>query len=76
MNWPQLLTELSSAGLSQMKIAEICASSQTTISDLKNARIKDPSFALGSALVELHRRVLMHGVDSVLAKPAEAQPQA
>lgn len=67
MNWPQLLSDLSSAGVSQTKIAAICGCSQATVSDLNTGRIKDPSFCLGSSLVELHRRVLAHGAQKVLA---------
>lgn len=57
MNWTSLLKDLADAGLSQTRIAELCGSSQTTISDLSRGQVKDPSYRLGAALTALHQQV-------------------
>lgn len=56
MNWPKLIKDLTSAGLTQVRIAELCDVAQSTISDLGSGKIKSPSYALGVRLIELHRQ--------------------
>jgi transcriptional regulator with XRE-family HTH domain len=58
MNWQKLLTELQEHGLTQVQIAEKCNSKQSTISDLARGDGRAPRYALGIALVALHKRTV------------------
>jgi transcriptional regulator with XRE-family HTH domain len=53
MNWPQVISELSSKGLTQAAIAEKCSVAQSTISDLARMADRQPSYELGVKLVAL-----------------------
>lgn len=55
MDWPPLITGLQRRGLSISQIAKACGAGQATISDLKTARVRDPSFTLGQRLVALSK---------------------
>lgn len=55
MDWQKLLGELQAAGWTQQQIAERVGSSQAAISDLRSGETKNPSYALGTALVNLHK---------------------
>ncbi len=67
MDWPSLIRDLASRGWTQSQIGARVGASQSVISDLMTGTIKAPKFALGSALVDLHRRK---------AKPPEAKATA
>ncbi len=55
MNWPQLIADLTAAGMTQTEIATECGVGQSTVSELLRGTIKSPSYELGSSLVTLHR---------------------
>jgi hypothetical protein len=54
-DFPLILAHLKVAGKTQAEVAEACRCKQSTISDINSGRTKDPSFAVGSALVRLAR---------------------
>jgi transcriptional regulator with XRE-family HTH domain len=56
MQWRQLIADLIEAGITQEQIAERCAVSQPTVSDLARGATKAPRFDFGTKLVELHRK--------------------
>lgn len=56
MDWPDLITSLQAAGVTQQQIAEHCNVWQSTVSELKLGKIASPSFEFGTRLVELHQR--------------------
>lgn len=68
MDWKQLLKELDEAGMTQTQIAETCGTSQATVSDLARGVTKNPSFSIGAAVVELHKRAFMRQ-----RRPSKAQ---
>jgi hypothetical protein len=51
--WSELLTELRSAGMTQMQIAERCGCDQSTISALYSGRAREPLHSLGEKLLAL-----------------------
>ena len=54
MNWKTIIADIQRHGeLTQPQIAKKVGCSQATISDLSNGHIKQPNYALGSALLEL-----------------------
>ncbi len=54
MNWINIISDLSLRGMTQQKIAEYCGTGQSTINDIFTGRTKNPSYRLGSLLIELH----------------------
>lgn len=55
MNWKQLISDLQSAGFTQVQIAAKCGCSQGTVSDIANGRTTNPSASIGLALVAMHK---------------------
>jgi transcriptional regulator with XRE-family HTH domain len=53
MDWKQLIADLIAAGMTQVRIAEACDVSQSTISDLARGATKSPAYDLGRKLEEL-----------------------
>jgi predicted XRE-type DNA-binding protein len=58
MNWNQLIKDIQDTGFSQVQIATHCGCGQATISELARGITVQPSYAIGQALVALHKRVL------------------
>lgn len=56
MNWKTLISDLIASGLTQAQIAERVGCSQATVSELMNGKTETPNFALGTALVALHKK--------------------
>lgn len=56
MDWTHLLAELKRAGLTQSEIAQRVGAPQSVISVLSTGKFRNPSFAVGFALVELHKK--------------------
>ena len=56
MNWKQLLTDLKTAGVNQAQIAQEAGCSQPTISDLFSGKLEMPRWAIGVALIDLHKK--------------------
>lgn len=56
MNWKNLIAELLASGLTQVQIAEKAGCKQASISDLYTGKTIQPSYAIGSALVALHKK--------------------
>jgi transcriptional regulator with XRE-family HTH domain len=56
MNFQKLIQDLIDLGMTQVEIKDACQCSQSTISDLLNGKIKNPSFAIGQSLLELHAK--------------------
>lgn len=56
MDWKQLIVDLMGAGLTQVRIGELCGVAQSTISDLARGASASPSYDLGARLVGLHRQ--------------------
>lgn len=55
MDWKKVIQRLKKRGWSQARIGVRCGAAQSTISDLEHGRIKQPSFSLGTCLVELDK---------------------
>lgn len=58
MNWKNLIADLIASGLTQMQIAEKAGCKQASISDLSTGKTNQPSYAIGSALVAMHKRAM------------------
>lgn len=56
MDWKRLLSDLTSAGLTQAEIALAVGVTQSSISDLARGTTTRPSFELGNKLVQFHAR--------------------
>ena len=56
MNWKLIITELQASGLTQAQIADKCGCSQAAVSSILGGQIVEPKYAIGMALVALHRR--------------------
>jgi hypothetical protein len=54
MNWTQLLSEISASGATQKETAEFCDCGQSTISELRLGKIKEPAHSLGQSLIKFH----------------------
>ena len=54
MDWKQLIADLGAAGLTQVRVGELCGVAQSTISDLARGASKSPTYELGAKLVQLH----------------------
>lgn len=55
MDWPNLITQLTAAGLTQRAIASHCKASPATVSELKTGAQAEPRYSLGKALIDLHQ---------------------
>lgn len=61
MDWKNIIEQLVASGMSEQAIADELSRAlpepvrQPTINRLKNRRTTNPSYALGKALVDLHR---------------------
>lgn len=58
----QIVTDLNSAGLTDREIARQVRCTQPTISRMKGELTVDPRYALGDALVRLHRKIMRRQV--------------
>jgi transcriptional regulator with XRE-family HTH domain len=56
MNWHNIISELEASGMSQAQIARAVPCAQPYISQLKSGVRKSPGYAIGAALVEMHRK--------------------
>lgn len=56
MNIQIIINRLLECGLRQVDIARYVGCSQPTISDISNGNIKNPSFSIGMALLDLARK--------------------
>lgn len=56
MNWQKTISELLAAGLTQIEIAKSCGCAQSTISEILNDEKRVPSYPIGAALLELHKK--------------------
>lgn len=56
MDWKTVLAEIRASGLTQAEIAERVSVTQSVVSDLCKGKNANPSFALGSALLGLHKK--------------------
>jgi transcriptional regulator with XRE-family HTH domain len=59
INWPQIITAMLAAGLTQAEIAARCSCGQSTISELLRGATTDPRINLGLRVLALARE---HGV--------------
>lgn len=55
MNWPTIIQDLLTAGMTQAEIAESCDTGQSHVSGLLRGERKQPGWALGDRLLALHR---------------------
>lgn len=53
MNWTNIITKLSDAGVTQKEIAQHCGCGQSTISEILRGEIKNPAYSIGSKLISL-----------------------
>lgn len=58
MQWKNIISDLKSAGLTQTQIAEKCGCAQSTISEMATDGDRTPSFPIGAALLELHKKAI------------------
>ena len=54
MDWKKVLEDLAGAGYTQVRLAEQCACSQSTISAIARGETKDPAHSIGEVLKALH----------------------
>jgi transcriptional regulator with XRE-family HTH domain len=57
MNWQQTISDLQRSGLTQAEIAKSCGCAQSTISEIQNDEKRVPSYPIGAALLELHKKI-------------------
>ena len=53
MDWPATISKLLKNGWTQVRLAEQCGCSQSTISDLASGKTKHPSYPVGKELERL-----------------------
>lgn len=70
MNWKNIITKLSDAGVTQKEIALHCACGQSTISEISRGEIKNPAYSIGSKLIELYEAKLGAGGTATVNKAA------
>lgn len=58
MNWKNLITDLVASGMTQVQIAEKAGCRQASISDLYTGKTSQPSYAIGAALVAMHKKAV------------------
>jgi transcriptional regulator with XRE-family HTH domain len=57
MDWKTIITDIKiGLGMTQVQIAHRVGISQTSVSELENGKTKEPGYAIGRSLVDLHRR--------------------
>lgn len=56
MQWKNIISDLKASGLTQMQIAEKCGCAQSTISEMATDDARIPSFPIGAALLDLHKK--------------------
>jgi transcriptional regulator with XRE-family HTH domain len=56
MDWKLIISELQSAGITQVQIAQICGCGQATVSELRTGLIFRPNYELGTKLLDLRKR--------------------
>ena len=56
MQWKNIISDLKASGLTQMQIAERCGCAQSTISEMSTDGDRIPSFPIGAALLDLHKK--------------------
>jgi predicted XRE-type DNA-binding protein len=56
MDWKVVVAELTSVGLTQAQIAQVCGVSQSTISDLARKDGASCSYVIGARLLALQKR--------------------
>ena len=61
--WPTIIRGLTSAGLTQPEIAQLCGCGQSTISDLVRGSTTDPRTSTGLALLALARERGIYAAD-------------
>lgn len=52
------MSDLRSAGWTQKMLAERTGAAQATIADLARGATREPGYALGKSLAELHKRIV------------------
>jgi transcriptional regulator with XRE-family HTH domain len=57
MDWPKLIDEIKSKGYTQERIANVCGCSIGNLSELRSGKVRNPTYPLGKALVEMHKKV-------------------
>ena len=53
VDWPELIKRLQSRGWTQVQIAQHVGALQSTISELRNGKAKEPRYSVASALIAL-----------------------
>lgn len=61
MNWRLIISDIQKHGLTQEQIAKKVGCRQSSISDLKCERVKDPLSSLGVPLLELLQKLKQEG---------------
>lgn len=57
MNWKTIISEVKAGlGITQAQIAKRIGIAQASVSDLETGRTKEPSYPIGVALMNLHRK--------------------
>jgi len=57
MDWKTIITDIKAGlGLTQAQIAQRVGYSQVSVSELENGKTKEPGYAIGRSLIDLHRR--------------------
>jgi transcriptional regulator with XRE-family HTH domain len=56
MQWKNIIDDIQASGLTQTEIAERCKCAQSTISELASTPDRVPSWSIGAALLELHKK--------------------
>ena len=58
MQWKNIISDLKASGLTQMQIAKKCGCAQSTISEMTSDVDRIPSYPIGAALLDLHKKRL------------------
>jgi predicted XRE-type DNA-binding protein len=56
MQWKTIIDEIQESGLTQTEIAERCKCAQSTVSELASTPGRVPSWSIGAALLDLHKK--------------------
>ena len=56
MQWKNIIFDIQASGLTQTEIAERCKCSQSTISELASTPDRVPTWPIGAALLDLHKK--------------------
>lgn len=76
MDWQSLIKELRAAGYTQVQIGELCGCAQTTISDLARGTTTNPSFTVGTKLLELQQKARAAAAEKAPEPAADTQAAA